>query len=607
MSSSHRELIARRSTPLAASTPTTRARVEVSNDVARSDETPSKFMFPIGTHESIADVRARISRAIAGDAVASHETNVALSPAIALSVDGYALLDEHLATDVVRDDDVVRVATSPLFARNNDERGAIDAGVAHHGYVRTPLGRVFASLAPAVSEEEEVVEEERRNKPSRSARRKSNKRAKRRAAFDTIEDLQIVSDEEGEEMEECEAVVRGVTATTTTTRAIQEQQQQNVRHRLEYRPEPLPDYDAKPKRTPEELYTNVRNPEWASDDVIARRREERYEEMRRAAEADPRDAWERFVFKSEMTDEELREFPLAESFKMNDIIAYRIFLNDNDEGGGGPSSAYYQGRVMRYDGALGTIRVKPSTEDRVGVTAELFFKLGVRAPAPYDKLGVYDGPVARLSDVRLIGGRSVWEGGLPSKIWTVGRNEQLPPGWQAGQRETPEEYESWFTEHIRIHEYQRANARKWDEEIREGDAQGKWKNHRSRPHRHERQKRQRRDEEDESAHIWPTSAEELQAKLMAEWQAEEASNALLRRDEKSAPTPGAPPANIPGVEIVPSSDNQPPPPPGSPPPKPVETEPSSSMDPRTARRRARASTAAAMARFRAEGDLPAPE
>jgi len=605
MSSSHRELIARRSTPLTASTPTTRARVEVSNDVARSEETPSRFMFPIGTHESIADVRARISRTIAGDAVARRrETDVALSPSIALSVDGYALLDEDLAMDVVRDDDVVRVATSPLFANAaQNERGAIDA-IAHHGYVRTPLGRVFASLAPAVSEEEEV-EEERRNKPSRSARRKSNKRAKRRAAFDTIEDLQIVSDEEGEGGEQMEVgeAVRGVTTT-----AMQEQQQQqrlnekrNARHRLEYRPEPLPDYDAKPKRTPEELYKNVRTPEWASDDVIRRHREERYEEMRRAAEADPRDAWERFVFKSEMTDEELREFPLAESFKMNDIIAYKIFLNE----GSGPSSAYYQGRVMRYDGASGTIRIKPCTEDRVGVTGELFFKLGVRAPAPYDKLGVYDGPVAGLSEVRLIGGRSVWEGDLPSKIWTVGRNKQTPPGWQAGQRETPEEYESWFTEHIRIHEYQRANARKWDEEIREGDRQGKWRSHRSRPHRHDRQKRQRHNEEDESAHIWPTSAEELQAKLMAEWQAEEASNALLRRDEKSAPTPGAPPANIPGVEIAPSSDNQPPPPPGSPPPpKPAETEHPSSMDARTVRRRARASTAAAMARFRAEGDLP---
>ena len=250
---------------------------------------------------------------------------------------------------------------------------------------------------------------------------------------------------------------------------------------------------------------------------------------------------------------------------------------------------------MHFDPVTREVRVKPMPEDRVTAAGHLFFKLRQRAPEPFNKLGELIGNFDEvMHDVRLIGGRSVWEGDVPSKTWTPGRVYQTPPGWQPGQRETNEEYEEWLEEHIKIHEYQMANARKWDEKIVRGDRN--WRDgdgaSRRRPHRHARARQQREREEErerEEAHRWPTSAEELQAKLMAEWKAEEAANTLA--SPAAAPKPGGLPPRIPGVE-------QPPPPPGSP-PKPTTARKKS---PETRRAR-RASTAAAVAMFRDSGDI----
>jgi len=300
---------------------------------------------------------------------------------------------------------------------------------------------------------------------------------------------------------------------------------------------------------------------------------------------------------------------------------------------------YYQGRVTRFEPASGALFVKPMNQQRLDASGYLFLKLGVRAPEPFGKLGElrldhFVGINPGCDKIWIIGGRSVWEGDAPSKMWTSGRTFTPAPAWQPGQSESPAEYEAWLTEHIQIHEWQMKNARKWDEEIKQGDKQGRWSNHRSRPHRHERSSA--RTDEDQSAHVWPTSAEELQAKLLADWQAAEADAiAIAIPVDTSAstkhPAPGAPPARIPGVESK-MLDDQPPPPPGSPPPSSTEhtkintTESNAhppkatqtskttktktigiaattSSDDRTTRRRARASTAAAMARFRADGDL----
>ena len=307
------------------------------------------------------------------------------------------------------------------------------------------------------------------------------------------------------------------------------------------------------------------------------------------------------------------------SLKRSDIIAYRLIER------GGRRTPYYQGRVMHYDDDASLVRLKPSREERVTVAGELFFKMNKPAPKPFSKLGELeatwlldpadDGADASqtgcVTEVRLIGGRSAWEGDVPHKTWSAGRVYAKPKNWQPGQRETTAEHEAWLTEHIRIHERQMANARKWDERIARGahehrNAGGG----RRRPHRDEREQR-RRDEENEieAMHRWPTSAEELQAKLLADWQAQEAAAAATTlAPAAAAPKPGGLPPTIPGV-VVPSStktiDDQPPPPPGSPPSEPSNAAASekSSKDARATRRRARASTAAAMATFRSSGDI----
>ena len=106
-----------------------------------------------------------------------------------LDVDGYALLDESSARDVVRDDDVVR-------ARWGRGREGGEG-------TRATIGDVLKRpLAPPVSDEEGEpnagVEGERETADGVSARRKSNKRARRREEYQTIEDLQVMS-EDGEE------------------------------------------------------------------------------------------------------------------------------------------------------------------------------------------------------------------------------------------------------------------------------------------------------------------------------------------------------------------------------------------------------------------------
>jgi|TARA_B110000008_G_scaffold199076_1_gene197618 hypothetical protein len=552
---------------------TTRARVEVdAGDDARVTALGFKrFLWPIHEREFVRDVRARIAGAFRARGLLAEDAFDASE--VRLEIDGYELLDECLARDVVRDDDVVRARRRADAGRRADARASPRA-----------IGEIFQSehrpLAPAVSDGEEEGARTLRlgddggasTKRSRSAKRKSNKRAKRRVEFDTLEDLQVVSDSTDEE--NCEA-----------GRA-----EERRRKKTTYAPEPLPDYDAKPKPKRAGDYVHISTPYVPDPESDAARILAKRDQFRRDVRESGAGAWELNVFRSELPDDEVREFPTATTLKRSDFIAYKLRHPTP-----GVSGEYYQGRVMHFDPVTREVRVKPMPEDRVTAAGHLFFKLRQRAPEPFNKLGELIGNFDEvMHDVRLIGGRSVWEGDVPSKTWTPGRVYQKPPGWQPGQRETNEEYEEWLEEHIKIHEYQMANARKWDEKIVRGDRN--WRDgdgaSRRRPHRHERARQQREREEErerEEAHRWPTSAEELQAKLMAEWKAEEAANTLA--SPAAAPKPGGLPPRIPGVE-------QPPPPPGSP-PKPTTARKKS---PETRRAR-RASTAAAVAMFRDSGDI----
>jgi hypothetical protein len=576
---SDRAVVPRASTELApARSPssTTRARVEVDagDDARVTARGLTRFLWPIHDNDFVRDVRARIAGVFRARGLLAHDASDAST--VRLEIDGYELLDECLARDVVRDDDVVRAR----------RRG--DAGTPSNARASPmTIGEIFSGahmpLAPTVSDGE--AEDARTlelgdgggesTKRSRSARRKSHKRARRRVDFDTLEDLQVVSDE----MDEKSGRARGT--------------DERRPKKTTYAPEPLPDYDAKPKPKRVDDYVHISrpyepDPESAEAKILAKR-----DEFRRSVRESGAGAWEINVFRSELPDDEVRQFPSATTLKRSDFIAYKLRHPTP-----GVSDEYYQGRVMHFDPVTREVRVKPMREDRVSAAGYLFFNLRQRAPEPFDKMGELRGNFDELMrDVRLIGGRSVWEDEVPSKTWTPGQKYQKPPNWQPGQRETKEEYEEWLEEHIKIHEYQMANARKWDEEIvrgdrnryrRDDDGDGGGGESRRRPHRHERarQRREREEErEHEAAHRWPTSAEELQAKLLAEWQAEEAANAPER------PETGGLPPRILGVE-------QPPPPPGSP-PKPA---PPRRRSPETRRAR-RASTAAAVAMFRDSGDI----
>ena len=586
---------------------TVRARVEVRDDGTAS--TTARFMWPIGARDTVRDVRERLARVVrrlangAGDDDDDERRSEARE--VTLDVDGYALLDESSARDVVRDDDVVR-------ARWGRGREGGEG-------TRATIGDVLKRpLAPPVSDEEGEpnagVEGERRDGGrSRSARRKSNKRARRREEYQTIEDLQVMS-EDGEERDAEDAGRREEERWPSPLKILPGDPWKTT-----YAPKPLPDYDAKPK--PKELVDYRHIGEYVRSDPESElgREMERRAEFERSVRESGEDVWVVKVFRCEIPDEEVEEFPLVTSLKRSDIIAYRLIER------GGRRTPYYQGRVMHYDDDASLVRLKPSREERVTVAGELFFKMNKPAPKPFSKLGELettwlldpadDGADASqtgcVTEVRLIGGRSAWEGDVPHKTWSAGRVYAKPKNWQPGQRETTAEHEAWLTEHIRIHERQMANARKWDERIARGahehrNAGGG----RRRPHRDEREQR-RRDEENEieAMHRWPTSAEELQAKLLADWQAQEAAAAATTlAPAAAAPKPGGLPPTIPGV-VVPSStktiDDQPPPPPGSPPSEPSNAAASekSSKDARATRRRARASTAAAMATFRSSGDI----
>jgi len=609
-----------RASTTAVSPSTVRARVEVrdvdGDDDGRALTTTARFLWPIGEWDTVRDVRERVARVVrslaSGRCDDARDDDGSAARDVALDVDGYALLDECLARDVVRDDDVVRAR--PVRAR----------GVA----TRATIGDVLKRpLAPPVSDDEGEgtargdgtrVEAERRDGgPSRSARRKSHKRAKRREEYQTIEDLQVMS-EDGE--------VEGDTEDTEDAGRREEERWPSPPKILPgdpwkttYAPKPLPEYDAKPK--PKALVNYRHIGEYVRPDPeseLGRDMERRAEFERRVRESGE-DAWVVEVFRCEIPDEEVEEFPLVTSLKRSDIIAYRLIEPS------GRRTPYYQGRVMHYDAATRRVRLKPSREERVTVAGNLFFKMHKPAPKPFGKLGELettwlldtegDGDDASrtgcVTEVRLVGGRSAWEGDVPHKTWTANRVYTKPKNWQPGQRETTAEHEAWLTEHIRIHERQMANARKWDERIARGDRERRNAGSgRRRPHRDEREQR-RRDEENEleAMHRWPTSAEELQAKLLADWQAQEAAaTATTLAPAAAAPKPGGLPPAIPGV-VVPSSttvvDDQPPPPPGSPPSEPANAAASDkrSKDARATRRRARASTAAAMALFRSSGDI----
>ena len=87
---------------------TTRARVEVdAGDDARVTALGFKrFLWPIHEREFVRDVRARIAGAFRARGLLAEDAFDASE--VRLEIDGYELLDECLARDVVRDDDVVR-------------------------------------------------------------------------------------------------------------------------------------------------------------------------------------------------------------------------------------------------------------------------------------------------------------------------------------------------------------------------------------------------------------------------------------------------------------------------------------------------------------------
>jgi len=126
---------------------TVRARVEVrdvdGDDDGRALTTTARFLWPIGEWDTVRDVRERVARVVrslaSGRCDDARDDDGSAARDVALDVDGYALLDECLARDVVRDDDVVRAR--PVRAR----------GVA----TRATIGDVLKRpLAPPVSDDE---------------------------------------------------------------------------------------------------------------------------------------------------------------------------------------------------------------------------------------------------------------------------------------------------------------------------------------------------------------------------------------------------------------------------------------------------------------------
>jgi len=591
--------------------PPPRARVVVRDETGvLPANSPRRFLWPIESFESVLDVRRAIRRVIFG---ANVDSNALSSADVALDVDGYALVDECACARVVRDGDVVTAtATTAVGSRGDVGIGREDDGLDDDVW-RKPL-------APDVSDEEG---EDGVLRNSRSARRKSRKRAKRRAEHETAEDARNESASgEGEGADEDEKDSDGWRR-EKKTRLIES----GTTARRPYVPVPPGDYPAKPKPLRPEDYVHIgetchADPASRVGVLLERRRQ--HEAAVRASGAN---AWEMFVFRSEMPDEEVEEFPLVTSLKRSDFIAYKIHH------GSGVKSPYYQGRVMEFNPSTRVVRVKPAPNERADEAGRLHFSVRLPQPAPFRKLGEleekwnpFDDDDSSITDVRLIGGRSVWEGDVPSKTWTSGRTFTKPPGWQPGQSETKEQYEEWLDEHIEIHRYQMANSRKWDEEIAERAREFRRHDNsgRRRPHRHERGARQHgydRDEidnpENNDDHIWPTSAEELQARLLAEWNASQETAPEFAAPTQPPPTttttvpppparPGGLPPRILGVEST--APTQPPPPPGSPPPEPASaptTRPSvpSATTSKSTRRRARASTAAAIALFRDAGDI----
>ena len=126
---------------------TTRARVEVdAGDDARVTALGFKrFLWPIHEREFVRDVRARIAGAFRARGLLAEDAFDASE--VRLEIDGYELLDECLARDVVRDDDVVRARRRADAGRRADARASPRAPLGGAGRARDAL-RVFRSRAP---------------------------------------------------------------------------------------------------------------------------------------------------------------------------------------------------------------------------------------------------------------------------------------------------------------------------------------------------------------------------------------------------------------------------------------------------------------------------
>ena len=602
---------ARALTPSQSMTPS-RVRIEVvPSPTARVS--PRRVLCPLRDGDTVLDVRERIASLIQEDGEHGEceglRRRSSSAVRVRLSIDGFDLLDACRARDVVRETDVV-VAHVDSPVNTTSPRGQSSAKL-----TSDEVGRMFLPLEPsnvcALHEKFADAEETREDggcgannandvavaekRPSRSARRKSAKRAKRREAS-AVTDMTTTDTPGGDEAAEAPPPLDAP---------------------LEWPPAPLGDYPAKPKPRAAYKYKHIQ--ETYVHDA------EKLEALRKKREAAMLDegatAWESRVFASEMSEEDIEQHPSASSLMAGDIIAYKVYLEDEDVW-----SPYYQGRVMRFEPDTGFVRLKPMPEDRVSAAGHLFFTLGEHAPKPFTKRGEYEGNFKDLREVRIIAGRSVWTGAVASKMWTprTFTPNPAPPSWQPKQKESAEEYDAWLNEHRKIHAYQMAHAREWDEEIARGDREGRWK-HRERDvdkYAPRSQKRRYQDDihedDDAAAFTWPTSAEELQATLQAEWDAAQGAMIQLGSPVK----PGAPPPMIPGAMTTTTveSERQPSPPPGSPPSaqpnsQDNEKEPQRQEPPRTrARAKAsppmkvkkrgpRGSMATMLARLRDEGAL----
>jgi len=606
MATPHRascEIIPRDSSRDSRSTPPMRARVEIITDAASA-----KVLVPVLAEDTILDVRQRVEQVIRirDDDGGGNEVNRVKSTKVRLSIDGFELVDSCRASDVVRETDVVvarastndgdhaRDATKEKLLRDdsNHVRFARETPTSESGSTRE--GESTSSDDDDEDAGERALagatdEGETGKRASRSARRKRNKRAKKREGRARGHDRR--------------AEVSNVDAATPTTTEPEPAKAM--------KPPSLGDYPAKPKPRKASDYEHVVR-HYVFD-------EKKIEEVKRKRQKALLDtgaaAWESRVFASEKDEEEIEKHPAATSLLHGDIIAYKVYLEDENVW-----SPYYEGRVMRFEPDTGFVRLKPVPEDRVSAGGYLFFTLGEHAPKPFTKRGEFEGNFKDLRDVRIIAGRSVWSGVVPSEFWNPDKWQAPPsaPSWQPKQKETAEEFDAWLNGHRKIHEYQMANARKWDEEILHGDRTRKWEKRgrdykkpkstqrrSDEEHQYDEQQQQQLDEEleeteDMQIFKWPTNAEELQAALQAEW-----ISAQNTASGPAPPKPGAPPPSIPGaVETA----RQPSPPPGSPP----QFTPSSNLEdedaPRASARpkssrRPRGSIANVVARLRAQGDL----